>query len=191
MVQKLSQQEFQQRIGNIEHLVHQIERTADPAIKATATELIQALLDLHGAGLERMLELTYQTGGTAGQVIIDEMGRDELVSSLLILHGVHPLDLETRVLQALDQVRPYLGLHGGDVELLGITAEGAVSLRLVGNCDGCPSSQVTLKRAIQEAIYKAAPDVIGIRVEGDAANPPPARPANFVPVSELLIDTKA
>lgn len=180
------QQEFQQRIGKIEELVHQIEHIADPTLKAAATELVQTLLELHGAGLERMLEITHQTGA-AGQSIIDTMGQDDLVSSLLILHGLHPLDLETRVRQALDKVRPYLGSHGGNVELLDVSAEGQVSLRLEGSCHGCPSSQVTLKYAIEEEIYKAAPDVTAIQVEGAVANPP-AGPANFVPMTQLTTD---
>jgi Fe-S cluster biogenesis protein NfuA/nitrite reductase/ring-hydroxylating ferredoxin subunit len=104
---------------------------------------------------------------------------------LLILHGLHPFDLETRVRQALDKVRPYLGSHGGNVELLGVTAEGVVRLRLAGSCHGCPSSQVTLKYAIEEEIYKAAPDLTAIQVEGAVDNQP-VRPPDFVPVAELL-----
>ncbi len=69
----------------------------------------------------------------------------------------------------LADVRPYLGTHGGDVELLGVS-EGVAQLRLEGSCSGCPSSTVTLRMAIEEAIYKAAPDVE--RVE--AVDGPPA-----------------
>jgi Fe-S cluster biogenesis protein NfuA/nitrite reductase/ring-hydroxylating ferredoxin subunit len=183
-VPKFDKQEFQQRFGKIEGLIQDIERMANPSAQATAKALVQALLDLHSTGLQRMLEITYQTGA-AGQAIIDDLGRDEMASSLLILHGLHPLDLETRVRQALTKVRPYLGSHGGNVELLNVTAEGVVSLRLEGSCHGCPSSRVTLKYAIEEEIYKAAPDVVAIQVEGAVENQP-VRPAGFIPVSELL-----
>ena len=181
---KLERQDFQQRFGKIEGLIRDIERMAEPTARNTATALVQALLDLHGTGLNRMMELIYQTGA-AGQTIIDQLGQDDLVGSLLILHGLHPLDLETRIRQALERVRPYLGSHGGNVELLGITAEGVVRLRLEGSCHGCPSSEVTLKYAIEDEIYKIAPDVTAIRVEG-AVERPPARPAGFIPVAELL-----
>ena len=71
------------------------------------------------------------------------------MASLLLVHGLHPYDVETRVARALDGVRPYLGSHGGDVELLGVTDDGVVRLRLLGSCDGCPSSSVTLKLAVE------------------------------------------
>ena len=62
-------------------------------------------------------------------------------------------------------MRPYLGSHGGDVELLEVTDDGVVRLRLLGSCDGCPSSSVTLKLAVEDAIEAAAPEVTGIEVE--------------------------
>jgi Fe-S cluster biogenesis protein NfuA len=75
------------------------------------------------------------------------------------------------VLGALDEVRPYLETHGGNVELLGVE-EGVVRLQLQGSCSGCPSSAVTLKHAVEEAIHKAAPDVSAIVAED--APPQPA-----------------
>ena len=92
--------------------------------------------------------------------------------------------------QALEKVRPYLFSHGGNVELLEVTDEGAVSLRLEGSCHGCPSSQITLKYSIEEAIYAAAPDVTAIHVQGTVENQPvaqqPARSASFIPMADLL-----
>ena len=87
-----------------------------------------------------------------------------------MLYGLHPLDLETRVLQALAQVRPYLRSHGGNVELIGVR-DGVVHLRLVGSCHGCPSSAITMRQTIEKAILGKAPDVIAIEVEGAAEMP--------------------
>jgi Fe-S cluster biogenesis protein NfuA len=78
--------------------------------------------------------------------------------------------LETRVRNALESVKPRLGLHGGNVELIGVTSEGGIKLRLEGNCHGCPSSRVTLKSSIEEAVYAAAPDVTALEVEGAVDN---------------------
>lgn len=156
--------EFQQSLEKIEALVRIIESSADSSIRASAIELMQALMDLNSAGLERMMEITFDSG-EKGSELIDSFARDEMVSSLLLLYGLHPLDMESRILQALDKVRPYLHSHGGDVELLGIT-EGVVRLALQGSCDGCASSAMTLKLAIEEAIYEAAPDTIALEVEG-------------------------
>jgi hypothetical protein len=59
---KLEQKEFQQRIGKIEQLVKSIDQIGDPGAQANARELVQLLLDLHGAGIERMLDITFETG---------------------------------------------------------------------------------------------------------------------------------
>lgn len=169
---QLDKKEFQQRLQKIEELVHTIESSADPRVRASAVELMQSLMELHGAGIERMMEITFETGA-AGREIIDRLADDDLVASLLLLYGLHPLDIETRVMQALDKVRPYLRSHGGDVELLGVT-DGAVRLRLQGSCHGCASSAMTLKLAIEEAIYEAAPDLTALEVEGVVAPPAPS-----------------
>ncbi len=160
---------FQERLERLDRLLQEVERLPDPA-KGRTREIVQTVLDLHGAGLERILEhLT--AAGDPGRAVVDTCARDDLVSGLLLLHGLHPLDLETRVRQALESVRPYLRGHGGNVELLGL-AGGLVRLRLEGSCDGCPSSAVTMKQTIEEAVYAKAPDVTGIEVLGLATGPP-------------------
>ncbi|MGB7922556.1 MAG: NifU family protein [Pyrinomonadaceae bacterium] len=172
---------MQQLIQRIEGLLHQIEAMSDPEARASALELVQSLMELHGAGLERMLEITAEAG-VPGHAVIDDFAADELVGGLLLLYGLHPVDLETRVMQALDKVRPYLESHGGNVEVLGIN-DGVVRLRLQGSCKSCPSSSMTLKLAIEEAIYEAAPDVASIEAEG--ALEQVAAPSGFVPLGRL------
>ena len=68
-------------------------------------------------------------------------------------------------MQALDSMRPFLASHGGNVELVGVE-EGVARLRLQGSCNGCPSSAATLENALKEAIEEAAPDLLGLEVEG-------------------------
>ena len=162
---KASTQEFQERLSRVEELIAALENAPDAAVREQVRELIQTLLDLHGTGLERVLSVVYDSGG-AGSAVIDELGRDQLVSGLLLLHGLHPLDLETRVRNAIEEVKPRLGLHGGSVELLGVTPEGRVQLKLQGNCHECPSSRLTLRFSIEEALNAAAPDLTGLDVEG-------------------------
>ncbi len=101
------QKEIQRRIESIEGLVREIEKVSDPAVRSLSKQLVQSLMDLHGAGLERMLEIVHGSG-EAGQSIVDELGRDDLVRSLLLLYGLHPLDLQTRIVEALEKTRPYL-----------------------------------------------------------------------------------
>jgi Fe-S cluster biogenesis protein NfuA/nitrite reductase/ring-hydroxylating ferredoxin subunit len=129
-----------------------------------AEELVRLVADLYGAGLERMLDIMYDLG-RLDQEALAAIASDELVSSLLLVHGLHPYDVDTRVENALDSVRPYLGTHGGDVELLEVTEEGVVRLRLLGSCDGCPSSSVTLSLAVEGAVEAAAPEITSIEVD--------------------------
>ncbi|MEW5979391.1 MAG: NifU family protein [Acidobacteriota bacterium] len=174
-------QEFQQQLQQIEQLIDKIERSADPSLRAKAQELVRLIMAFHTSSLDRMMEIICQAG-EAGRVLVDRLGTDDLVGSLLVMHGLHPVDFDTRVRSALEKVRPYLKSHGGNVELLDING-GRVRLRLAGSCHGCASSAMTLKLAIEEAIYAAAPDVIGLDVEGVREAPP--SPLSFVPVESL------
>jgi Fe-S cluster biogenesis protein NfuA/nitrite reductase/ring-hydroxylating ferredoxin subunit len=128
-----------------------------------AEELVRLVADLYGAGLERLLTILHELGHLDDEALA-ALAADELVSGLLLVHDLHPYDVTTRVEQALDNVRPYLGSHGGDVELLEVSGD-VVRLRLLGSCDGCPSSSVTLKLAVEGAIEAAAPEIIAIEVQ--------------------------
>lgn len=148
-----------------------------------AEELVRLVTDLYGAGLERLLDVLHDAGNLTDDVVA-AIAADDLVASLLLVHGLHPYDVTTRVEEALDGVRPYLGSHGGDVELLGVTDDGTVRLRLLGSCDGCPSSSVTLKLAVEGAVEAAAPETTAIVVE-DAPGDPDV--ASVIPVSSLRV----
>jgi len=118
-----------------------------------AEELVRLTADLYGAGIERILDIAFDAGQLNDEVLA-ALAADELVANLLIVHGLHPYGVELRVEQALESVRPYLGSHGGDVELLDVTDAGVVRLRLLGSCNGCASSSVTLKLAVEGAIWR-------------------------------------
>ena len=152
---------------------------ADPDARSAAQELVRSVMELNTAGLERILQIA-QRDGEAGRRLADQFTQDGLVASLLLLYGLHPVDLETRVRGALDKTRPYLKSHGGNVELLEIDDAGTVRLRLQGSCHGCPSSAMTLKNAIEQAIHEAAPDVAAIVVDGEADATRDPRPGEGV-----------
>jgi Fe-S cluster biogenesis protein NfuA/nitrite reductase/ring-hydroxylating ferredoxin subunit len=143
-----------------------------------AEELVRLVVDLYGAGLERLLEIVHESGRLDDD-LLDRLAADELVAGLLAVHGLHPDDVLTRVARALESVRPYLGSHGGDVELVGLTDDGRVTLRMLGSCDGCPSSSVTLTLAVESAIHDAAPEVTGIEVQESPAS------RSVIPVTAL------
>jgi len=149
-------------LARVESLLGALDSLPDAAARDTATGVVQALLDLYGEGLGRIVDvLAERDDGTLAR----ELGEDELVSHLLLLHGLHPVPVEERVRGALEGVLPYIESHGGNVELLGVQ-EGVAHLRLEGSCSGCPASSVTLELAIEKAIFEAAPDVEEVRAEG-------------------------
>ncbi len=163
MTYSLDIRDFQARLQRLETLLQQVERWTDLALQAHMREIVQAVIDLHRAGLERMLEHLDAN-------VINACAGDEVVSGMLLLHGLHPQDLETRVRQALEEVRPSLHGHGGDVELLEVR-DGVVRLRLECNCHGCPSSSATMRQTVEEAIIGKAPDVLAVEVEGLVEEP--------------------
>jgi Fe-S cluster biogenesis protein NfuA/nitrite reductase/ring-hydroxylating ferredoxin subunit len=148
--------EPQELVGEVERLLEDVESLLDPVARQTANGVVQALLELYGAGLERIVDAVAASPDAAA--LAGAFAEDELVSHLLLLHGLHPVALEDRVRDALGEVRPYLESHGGNVELLEIDGP-SVRLRLQGSCSGCPSSAMTLKLAIENAIQKAAPEI--------------------------------
>ncbi len=140
----------------------------DSHVAATAEELVRALSEMYGEGLARLV-------ACLDEDVVREAAQDELVGGLLVLHDLHPDDLPTRVLAALERVRPALGAHAGDVELLGFdeAEQGVVvRLRLAGSCHGCPSSQVTVHQAIERAVLSAAPEVVRLEVDGTERSEP-------------------
>ena len=165
----MSDPTLQERTHEIESLLGKLEAIGDDEVRAASLALVRALTDLYGTGIERILEIMAEH---AGEESIEHLAGDPLVNSLLLLHGLHPLDVETRVQKALEHVRPYLGSHGGDVELAGIDG-GVVRLRMKGTCQGCPSSTRTMKLAIEDAVYEAAPEVTAIVAEGQEPEPAP------------------
>ena len=167
-------QEFQDRVARIEGLVQKLEASADPASRSTARELIQCLMELHGAGLERLLEIVAGSGDAASG-LIDSVARDELVSSLLVLYGLHPDDFETRVMRALDKVRPVLRERGAGLEALA-GSENMVRVKITG------AGSKELEKVVREALFESAPDAAEVVIEGGKVR---AGGSNFVPLASL------
>jgi Fe-S cluster biogenesis protein NfuA len=158
--------EFSLQTERVEKLAARLESAGDPEIRATALDLVQSIVELHGAALQRLVDSLLQT--PAGEQALNEALENDLVSSMLLLHNLHPDDIETRVLRGIEKVRPYLKSHGGDVDLAGVR-DGIVHLRLHGTCGSCPSSSITLKNAVEDALFEVAPDIIEIVSENIVA----------------------
>ena len=172
--------DFREDIQRIGGLVQEIESIADPAVRAATKNLVQSLMDLHGAAVEKALDIVAEAG-EPGMTIIDRLGRDSLVSSLLILYGLHPEDLEARVAKAVDKVRPQLRKQGCEVELLGVN-DGTIRLRVETGSHTCGSTAKTLQATLEGAMYDAAPDLTSLVIEGFEEKPA----SGFVALDKLM-----
>ena len=151
-------------VERVQELLGSLDEIADPVAQNRVPELVGAVLELYGAGLERILGVLADAGEPA-LPIRDALLDDGIVASLLLIHGLYPVPLEERVAKGLENVRPFLAGHGGNVEL--VSVEGGIArLKLQGSCDGCPASASTLENALREAIDEVAPDLLGLEVEG-------------------------
>jgi Fe-S cluster biogenesis protein NfuA len=156
--------DFRNKLQRIGELVDELEKISDPELRASTKSLVQLLLDLHSAGLERVMEIV-ACGGESGQRTADELGRDPLVSSLLVLYGLHPLDLQSRIAQAVERIQPRVRKGGGELELLRID-NGGVRLHLQMARHICGSTAKSLKAMVEDALYEAAPDLSHLSIEG-------------------------
>jgi Fe-S cluster biogenesis protein NfuA len=142
--------------ARIEELLSEI-RAADPAVAGRAEKVVGLLVDLYGEALARVV-------GLVGEETADQLADDPLVASLLLLHGLHPDPVETRIERALDRVRP--GLGGKKLGVVRLDDEGKLRLRLSSPLDGCPSTIGTVQQAIEDAVTEWAPEVTGVFIEG-------------------------
>ena len=163
-----TQREFSKRSERVEELVQRLENTSDPATRAMAQELVEAVIELHGVALEHILARIDALPDSAA--FLESMAADPLISGVFSLHGIHPVPIEKRIEAALENARPYLKSHGGDVELLSIE-EGRAHLRMQGSCGSCASSLQTMKQTIESAIYDVAPEVVAVIADSTPTQP--------------------
>jgi Fe-S cluster biogenesis protein NfuA len=172
--------ELRRRLQRLSSLIRELEEAADPNVRSAAKDLVQLLMDIHSAALERMMDKVFQLGET-GQRVIDDLGADPLVGSLLVLYGLHPDDLETRVARALQQVAPSLHSHSTGAELVSIEDADVRILASIG-AHACGSTGKTVRALIEDAVYDAAPDVTSLVIEGLDGKPA----SGFVSLEKLL-----
>jgi Fe-S cluster biogenesis protein NfuA/nitrite reductase/ring-hydroxylating ferredoxin subunit len=161
-------------VGRVQELQAQLDASSDPATREVAEELISAVVSMYGAGLEKIFS-ALAAHGEAGEQIAAGLAEDPDVASLLLIHDLHPIPLETRIHEALEKVRPYMESHGGNVELLSLE-DGVARIRLQGSCSDCKASSATLELAIKQALEEAAPDLWALEVEGLGEDPTTGMP---------------
>ncbi|CAE6857993.1 hypothetical protein R70006_07929 [Paraburkholderia domus] len=148
----------------IDELIAALEALDDPRAREPAKELLQVVLDLHTNGLARLMEIVSEAGAL-DDAMVEAFERDAGVSALLLLHGLHPQDLPTRVSRAVEKMRPLLGAQGIQIELLD-AAEEAVRVRVAGRLQGKHNSVGELQQEIERSIFEAAPEAMRVEIAG-------------------------
>jgi Fe-S cluster biogenesis protein NfuA len=149
----------------MQQLMEEINCMPEGAAKEMMQDCVQDMLSFYGCGLKRILDIVSNGNSSAAKDIYNKLIGDGFVSSLLLIHDMHPLDLKTRLHLALEEVRPYIDGHGGNIEILSLE-NGIAKIKLSGNCKGCPSSENTLELGIKKAVEENCPDLLGLEVEG-------------------------
>lgn len=160
---------FQEQIKQLSELVTRFEQMPDSPQKATGKELVQLLMEVHAQGLERMLQMAFESS-EAGSALIDRLGKDEVAGGLLLLYSLHPDALETRVHTAMERLRPRLSKLACTLDLVSI-GDGALRVRIGKDRHSCGSSTGELRALVENGIYELAPDVASLEILGLEEHP--------------------
>lgn len=152
-------------LDHLEEVIQRLEARG-PEVASDMLQLLDGLEGLHRHAFQR---LTERVGRERMEAAADD---DPAVRWLLSTYGA--IDDPALAEDALEEIRPYLHSHGGEVEVLGVKA-GVVRVRLTGSCAGCTASAITLQHGVEEALRDHLPGFRSLEVEEDdaEAHPPP------------------
>ena len=158
--------EFQEQVRQLGQLITQFDQMPEGPQKTACKQLVQLLMDVHGAGLDRIMEIVFENEA-AGPAIIDKLGQDSITSSLLLLYSLHPDDLETRLNKAVERMRPRLRKLSNSVDLISVH-EGAVEVRVTSSASGhsCGSTARDVRTIVEDGVYELAPDITLLEIRG-------------------------
>lgn len=161
----------------IEQQAQVVENCADPVTRNAALELVRSVMELHASALQRILEVIAEA---QSQELKDALARDPLVSSVLLLHDLHPQGLQQRISRALEQVNAvHLARHHAQATLVGIEDQ-AIQVKLEASPQ-CGSTLEQLRSLVEHTLVDAAPEA-EIRVEI-----PPSVSSAFVSIETLRV----
>ncbi len=163
-------------------LIAALDALPDPRAREQAKELLQVVIEVHGAGLARLMEIV--GAAEAGSAIVEAMVLDERVAGLLLLHDLHPQPLEVRVKRAVDRLRAQLGTRAIRIELVSVS-QGEARLALAGGSNGKAIGMTALRQEIEHAVFALAPDVGAVRIEGLGDAETGAAEVAFIPVASV------
>jgi Fe-S cluster biogenesis protein NfuA/nitrite reductase/ring-hydroxylating ferredoxin subunit len=144
----------------VDKTIAEVNKLAE-AERKKALDLKEAIEAFHKAGLTRIVQTL--KADPRGKELLFALIDEPEVYALFTMHGIVRPSLPTRVAQVIDRVRPYMQSHGGDVELVEVQPD-TVYIRLLGACNGCSMSAVTLREGVEEALREHVPEIQKIEV---------------------------
>ncbi|PWT75742.1 MAG: hypothetical protein C5B46_02250 [Proteobacteria bacterium] len=175
----MDHQHTREQIERIEALLRKFEQSPDKSARDHAAELVQALMDVHAAGLARIVDAIAAQGLT-GRNVLKKLAADEIAGGLLALYGLHPVAVADRVRGAIADLQTTLQNHQATIEIVSL-AGGVARLRLIAAANGCHSGGAQLKQLIEDSLVGAAPELTGVEIEEVTPEPKPV----FVPLRGL------
>ncbi len=173
--------------NRIAELAEDLLNHPDKAVVDKVTELLDWVDAFHRDGIGKLVEMIR---AWRGEIFLESVARDDITGTLLAAYGLgEGEELQAQAAEAvsaaLDEVRPYAESHGGSIDVESI-ADGVVRVRMLGSCDGCPSSSATLTYGVEEALRKHWPDFRRLEVvdEPEPAAPEPV-PAPQAPLLQI------
>lgn len=168
-------------IDQIESLVYQAETIDDPAARSIALELSQAILRFHQCALSRMLDFISAQG--SGDEILSRIAQDDLTSSLLLVHDLHPEPIETRLARAIARLDDVYRALGARISLACMS--GGIACIDFESSRAWPGPQT--RSSIEKVLFQAAPELEGVVIQGMKEEASP----DFIPVSAILAGSQA
>jgi nitrite reductase/ring-hydroxylating ferredoxin subunit/Fe-S cluster biogenesis protein NfuA len=151
-----SASEFDRRVQELARL-EILAQSWEPQQQGVLSAIKTGIEQLNAEAFKRLILAL--KGDAAASACLRSAVQDPFVYQLLLFHGLVKEPLEVRVRRALDDVRPSLKEHGGDVELVAVKLPDTVEVRLVGSCQSCPSSGETLSEGVEKSIKALCPEI--------------------------------
>lgn len=169
--------ELEQNAAQLDEAMAQLA-ALEPNARRVIQDALDALNRLHKDGLTTVVRRLREDD--RGRELLYELVDDPGVRMLLAMHGIIRPDPSTLARQALDQVRPGLQSHGGDVEFSHLS-DGVAYVRLQGACNGCSMAAVTMRSSVEEALKAAVPGLTGVEVLPNDPSP------TLIPLDQLTV----